>query len=275
MGSNTKKKFKKNIFMFSTVFLATLVVVTSETKPKEVLADNTDIADSTIEITLSENENRINDWTENYNITGNLIKYKNEEIQKEMKEKRALQIKKEAEQKAKEEAERKEKEELERKAKEKSEKEAKARAEEERKQKELEAQAKAEKEAEEKAIVEAEASAKEENKETQSQNTSNDEPSGTVYYMESTAYSSDGNDPLGGGTVTAMGTSLLSDPMQVAVDPSVIPLGSKVWVEGYGYATANDTGGAIKGNILDVHFSSTSQANAWGRKYNVKVIVLD
>ena len=34
----------------------------------------------------------------------------------------------------------------------------------------------------------------------------------------------------------------------IAVDPSVIPLGSKVWVEGYGYAVAGDTGGAIKGN---------------------------
>ena len=38
----------------------------------------------------------------------------------------------------------------------------------------------------------------------------------------------------------------------IAVDPSVIPLGSKVWVEGYGVAIAGDTGGAIKGNKIDV-----------------------
>ena len=39
----------------------------------------------------------------------------------------------------------------------------------------------------------------------------------------------------------------------IAVDPSVIPLGSKVWVEGYGYAIAGDTGGAIKGMKIDLH----------------------
>ncbi len=38
----------------------------------------------------------------------------------------------------------------------------------------------------------------------------------------------------------------------IAVDPNVIPLGSKVWVEGYGYAIAGDTGGAIKGNKIDI-----------------------
>ncbi len=38
----------------------------------------------------------------------------------------------------------------------------------------------------------------------------------------------------------------------IAVDPKVIPLGSKVWVEGYGEAIAGDTGGAIKGNRIDI-----------------------
>ncbi|MDQ7861221.1 3D domain-containing protein [Peribacillus frigoritolerans] len=42
----------------------------------------------------------------------------------------------------------------------------------------------------------------------------------------------------------------------IAVDPSVIPMGSKVYVEGYGYAVAADKGGAIKGNRIDVFFSS-------------------
>ena len=46
----------------------------------------------------------------------------------------------------------------------------------------------------------------------------------------------------------------------IAVDPNVIPLGSKVYVEGYGEAIAADTGGAIKGNKIDVHVPSKSQA---------------
>ena len=52
----------------------------------------------------------------------------------------------------------------------------------------------------------------------------------------------------------------------IAVDPSVIPLGTKVWVEGYGEAIAGDTGGAIKGHKIDVLMSSGDQARAWGRK---------
>lgn len=98
-------------------------------------------------------------------------------------------------------------------------------------------------------------------------------PAGKVFYMESTAYSSDPADLLGGGTITATGQNLLADPWAVAVDPNVIPLGSKVWVEGYGYAIASDTGGAIKGNIVDVHFQTAAECIQWGRR-QVKVVVL-
>lgn len=52
----------------------------------------------------------------------------------------------------------------------------------------------------------------------------------------------------------------------IAVDPRVIPLGTRVYVPGYGYALAADTGGAIKGNRVDVCFDSASQARAWGRR---------
>ncbi|MDN3018771.1 LysM peptidoglycan-binding domain-containing protein [Paenibacillus sp. BSR1-1] len=67
---------------------------------------------------------------------------------------------------------------------------------------------------------------------------------------------------------TATGVDLNANPNAkvIAVDPSVIPLGSKVYVEGYGVATAADTGGAIKGNRIDVFISSEQKAIQWGKK---------
>ncbi len=75
---------------------------------------------------------------------------------------------------------------------------------------------------------------------------------------------------------TATGIDLRSNPNQkvIAVDPSVIPLGSKVWVEGYGEAIAGDTGGAIKGNKIDVFIPSQGAALDWGRK-NITIKVLN
>ncbi|MEO5632363.1 3D domain-containing protein [Gaiella sp.] len=52
----------------------------------------------------------------------------------------------------------------------------------------------------------------------------------------------------------------------IAVDPSVIPLGTRVFVPGYGPAVAADVGTAIKGNIIDLWMPSTAQARAWGRR---------
>lgn len=52
----------------------------------------------------------------------------------------------------------------------------------------------------------------------------------------------------------------------IAVDPSVIPLGTRVFVPGYGPAVAADVGSAIKGNIIDLWMPSTAQARAWGRR---------
>ena|GEM_PF-2700077 len=52
----------------------------------------------------------------------------------------------------------------------------------------------------------------------------------------------------------------------IAVDPRVIPLGTELYVEGYGYAVAADTGGAIKGNIIDVFFPSLQRCIEWGRR---------
>ncbi|HAA9661223.1 TPA_asm: hypothetical protein GIH59_13180 [Listeria monocytogenes] len=90
---------------------------------------------------------------------------------------------------------------------------------------------------------------------------------GKTYRMESTAYSGEG--------ITAYGINLSANPglKVIAVDPRVIPLGSKVWVEGYGEAIAGDTGGVIKGNIVDVYFPNESQCYSWGRRMvTVKVL---
>lgn len=58
------------------------------------------------------------------------------------------------------------------------------------------------------------------------------------------------------------------------MDPRVIPMGSKVYVEGYGYAIASDTGSAIKGNIIDVFFNTKVEALNWGRR-NVKIRIIN
>ncbi len=97
------------------------------------------------------------------------------------------------------------------------------------------------------------------------------ESSGKVLYMESTAYSYAET----GYSITASGLDLRQNPMAIAVDTSVIPLGTLVEVEGYGVAIAADTGGAIKGNTIDVHFKTVDECKAWGRKFNVKVTILD
>lgn len=103
-----------------------------------------------------------------------------------------------------------------------------------------------------------------------SNNTSNTS-GGRTMMMESTAYS---YSEAGASYFTASGTDLRKNPMAVAVDPSVIPLGTLVEVQGYGMALALDTGGAIKGNIIDVHFPTVEQCRQWGRR-QVKVTIHD
>ena len=132
----------------------------------------------------------------------------------------------------------------------------------------------AEKAAKEQAAREAQAAAEKEAAEQAAAQAATTQPVGQTFIMESTAYSSDPADTLGGGTVTATGQNLLTNPMAVAVDPNVIPLGTRLYVEGYGEAIASDTGGAIKGNIVDVHFSTYEQCIQWGRR-QVKVTILE
>ena len=94
---------------------------------------------------------------------------------------------------------------------------------------------------------------------------------GRTFYVSSTAYTAY---CAGCSGRTATGINLRANPSKkvIAVDPRVIPLGKKVYVEGYGLAVAGDTGGAIKGNKIDVFMSSKSKALNWGRR-TVKVTV--
>ncbi|SEM52288.1 3D (Asp-Asp-Asp) domain-containing protein [Mesobacillus persicus] len=99
------------------------------------------------------------------------------------------------------------------------------------------------------------------------------EPSGKELTVTATAYTAECKGCIG---ITKTGVNLKENPdaKVIAVDPSVIPLGSKVHVEGYGYATAEDIGGAIKGNKIDVFIPEQDDALEWGRK-EVKLTIVE
>ncbi|PEJ54504.1 MULTISPECIES: 3D domain-containing protein [unclassified Bacillus (in: firmicutes)] len=86
-----------------------------------------------------------------------------------------------------------------------------------------------------------------------------------VIKMKATAYT---GSCKGCSGKTATGIDLKKNPKVkvISVDPKVIPLGSKVYVEGYGYAIAGDTGGSLKGNKIDVFIPSQKNALKWGVK---------
>lgn len=92
-------------------------------------------------------------------------------------------------------------------------------------------------------------------------------------YVTATAYS-----PYDAGMsgITATGINIRKNPnmKMIAVDPNVIPLGSKVWVEGYGTAIAGDTGGAIKGRKIDLLMPTKDDCFDFGRR-TVKIRILD
>ncbi|MGE7854018.1 3D domain-containing protein [Bacillus paramycoides] len=102
---------------------------------------------------------------------------------------------------------------------------------------------------------------------------------GKEFYVTATAYTADPseNGYKSGETVKSkLGHDLTANPNMklIAVDPAVIPLGSTVYVEGYGTAIAGDTGSAIKGHIIDLLMPDSATANNWGRR-TVKVTILN
>lgn len=135
----------------------------------------------------------------------------------------------------------------------------------------------AEKQKQEKASKPAEPVAK--NTETQPKPDTKPTQGGKEFYVTATAYTADPseNGYKPGETVKSkLGHNLTANPNMklIAVDPSVIPLGSTVYVEGYGTAIAGDTGSAIKGHIIDLLMPNSAQANDWGRR-TVKVKILN
>ena len=101
---------------------------------------------------------------------------------------------------------------------------------------------------------------------------------GTYYYRDSFIVTATAYEPsevscgIYADGFTAIG--LKAGPGIIAVDPKVIPLRSKVYVEGYGYAIAGDVGGAIKGNRIDVCFNTVREALNFGRR-RVRIYILE
>lgn len=90
-------------------------------------------------------------------------------------------------------------------------------------------------------------------------------------------FNSTGKNPGDAGySITSTGVRAERNPngySTIAVDPRVIPLGTKLWIDGYGLAIAEDIGGAIKGNHIDLFFTSSNEMWNWGSR-NVSVYIL-
>jgi 3D (Asp-Asp-Asp) domain-containing protein len=91
-----------------------------------------------------------------------------------------------------------------------------------------------------------------------------------IIEMRATGYGPDGNGRWGARTASGLRPGY----GVVAVDPRFIPLGTRLYIEGYGYAVAGDTGGAIKGDRIDLGYDSNHEAANVGRK-RVKVMIMD
>jgi 3D (Asp-Asp-Asp) domain-containing protein/LysM repeat protein len=111
---------------------------------------------------------------------------------------------------------------------------------------------------------------------TSNESSSNNEASadseGETFTVTATAYTAD-CDGCSGITSTGVDLNNNPDAKVIAVDPDVIPLGSEVYVEGYGYATAADVGSAIQGNKIDIHVPTKDEAFDWGvRTVDVTIV---
>lgn len=144
-----------------------------------------------------------------------------------------------------------------------------------KKQEQAEARKQARLQAEQKAKVDAKKKAQQATKQSRVQAHSNRSAKRTETF-ETTAYTTNpennGSRLYNGRALTASGydvtnTITYEGRRIVAVDPSVVPLGTKVHVEGFGDAIALDTGGAIRGKIMDLLVGSKQEALEWGRRH--------
>ena len=96
---------------------------------------------------------------------------------------------------------------------------------------------------------------------------------GTYNRLRSLDMVATGYSPYEGSGAGRCATGMRAGYGVVAVDPRVIRLGTRLYVEGYGYAVAGDTGGAIKGRRIDLGHTTYHEAEMVGRR-RVKVWVL-
>ncbi|MGO1453649.1 MAG: 3D domain-containing protein [Alkalibacterium gilvum] len=129
----------------------------------------------------------------------------------------------------------------------------------------------AEKAAAEKAAAEQAAAKKAEEKASTSSENTSSEQAGRWISVEATAYS---RNQASLSNFTYMGIDLRENSRVIAVDPNVIPLGSKVFIPGYGEFVAGDTGGAINGTRIDIHMEDLDAAWSFGRR-QMDIQILD
>lgn len=106
---------------------------------------------------------------------------------------------------------------------------------------------------------------KEEEEEQESTPSQTAPSGGRTMIVQATGYTHTGN-RTATGTIPKRGT--------IAVDPRVIPLGTRIYVPGYGYGVAEDTGGAVNGRIIDLFFETRQEAINWGRR-TVQIRILN
>jgi len=252
------------LFVATILFLLSLILLPVKKYSNAKYTADVETVEEKIDVLMVMTSKKDKDYRTSFEVISDLKDAIDEKNREELKKQKALE-KKRQEKKEKEKAEKKRIKEEQIKQEQKIAEER--RLAEQKKQEEIRmAEQKKQKQKEEQKRLE-------EEKKQKTQSQSQFEPSGnyTEMTVEATAYTAYCNGCSG---LTATGIDLRSNPNQkvIAVDPNVIPLGSKVYVEGYGTAIAGDTGGAIKGNRIDVFIPDDQKVYNWGRRQvNIKV----